>query len=613
MEAAARLHQAGRFAEAEKLYAEVLRTVRDAPRLLEKLAQLCYQQNKVPEAKDFLRRAFSQEPDNTRLMATLAQLCYEEHNLPESIELLRQACGQEPDNPEFRFNLGAMLDETGNLKEAVHHYRQVLQINPNHDLAYASLGTIYHRLLDYSAAIDCYGHALRIDSNNEKALIGLGVAEMCIGQSLEANERFRRALTIAPYSDQTAFLFNLHNLPDITDKEIFSAHIQWARMHTANITQICHEVRPARSTDAPIRVGYVSADFCYHSVANFIIPVLQAHDRSQVTSLCFSDVVRPDATTDRIRALAHYWHDISKLDNDQAAALIKEQNIDVLVDLAGHTSGNRLLLFARKPAPVQVSYLGYPDTTGLPAMDYRITDALADPAGVAEQRHTERLVRIAPCFLCYQPSDDAPAVAVLPAEQSGHVTFGSFNNLSKITEDTIALWAEILKRNSGATLVMKAKGLGDKKGRSLVYARFADQGITPERIACAGFIDGTRNHLQWYDRVDISLDTFPYNGTTTTLQSLWMGVPVVTLAGSRHAARVGGSLLSCIGLDYLIASSAEEYVALASRLAGDIAVLSGLRRSLRQRMSASPLMDKLTFTGNLERSYRKMLQNVTGA
>ncbi len=608
LNAAAQLHQAGRLAEAEKLYREVLHEVPAAPRLIEKLAEICYEQDKLAEAIDFLRTACDLEPDNTLMLSTLSQLCYMDKQLPEAIKFLRMASSKDPDNPDFHFSLGAMLDENGYSKEADGHYRQAIRLKPNYSVAYSNLGNNCLKYLDFSAALDCFREALRIDNTNEKAHYGLANALMFLGQGLEADQSYRRQLAIAPHSEQTGFLLNLHNLPHLTDQEIFAEHTNWARMQTANIVPIGQKLLRPHNQAAPVRVGYVSADFCAHAVANFIIPVLQAHDRARVTCFCFSNVAHPDAATERMRQMLDHWHDISKLNDDQAAALIKEQQIDVLVDLSGHTSDNRLLVFARQPAPVQVTYLGYADTTGLAAMDYRITDDFADPPGVADQLHTEKLVRIAPCFLCYQPVEEAPATGNPPARQSGHVTFGSFNDLSKITADIIAIWSEILKRNPGSKLLLKTKGLGDKLGRELLYAAFAAHGIAPERIECKGLVKGTSNHLEWYNRVDIALDTFPYHGTTTTCETLWMGVPVVTLAGTRHAARVGVSILTCVGLEDCIAKTPEEYIAVASRLAGDIEALSELRRGLRPRMAASPLMDKVAFVAKLESAYEKMLQ-----
>lgn len=605
---AAQLHHSGKLADAEKLYREVMGQVPDAPRLIEKLAQICYEQEKLAEAIDFLRMACELEPDNTQMLSTLSQLCYMQKQLPEAIKFLGMASSEEPDNPEFHFNLGALLDENDKHKDADNHYRQAIRLNPDYGIAYCNLGNNLLKYRDFSGALDCFRDALRIDDNNEKAHYGLGNVLGFVGRSLEADQSYRRQLAIAPQSEQTGFLLNLHNLSQITDQEIFEEHTKWARMKAADVVPLTQDFHRRQNSAVPIRVGYVSADFRAHAVANFIIPILQAHDRSRVTCFCFSNVAHPDVATERMRRLADHWHDIARLDDDQAAVLIKEQNIDVLVDLAGHTSDNRLMVFARRPAPVQVTYLGYADTTGLSAMDYRITDAQADPIGVADQRHTEKLVRLAPCFLCYQPVEEAPATAPPPLRQNGYVTFGSFNDLSKLNPDIIAVWAAILKRNPGSKLLLKTVSLDDKLGREFVYSSFGAHDIAPERLECQGLVKGTRNHLEWYNRVDIALDTFPYHGTTTTCETLWMGVPVVTLAGTRHAARVGVSILSCVGLEDCIAKTPEEYIAVASRLAGDIEALGELRRGLRPRMAASPLMDKAAFAAKLESAYEKMLQ-----
>jgi predicted O-linked N-acetylglucosamine transferase (SPINDLY family) len=305
---------------------------------------------------------------------------------------------------------------------------------------------------------------------------------------------------------------------------------------------------------------------------------------------------------------ADHWRNISGLDDDQVFRLIQQDSIDILVDLAGHTNRNRLRLLSRKPAPVQVSYLGYPGTTGLRAMDYRLTDAQADPEGASDRFYTEKLVRLEHGFLCYEPPAEPPIQEEMPAHRHGFVTFGSFNNLAKINDDVIHAWADILRRVPGAMLVLKARGLGDSSGRSTVLSGFRRYGISEERVECLGYMIGMDQHFDAYNRIDIALDTFPYNGTTTTCEALWMGVPVITFAGDRHVSRVGTSLLTTVGLTECIATGRDAYVDLATRRAGDLETLSGLRKGLRERMRHSPLMDATRFCRTLEGHYRKMLE-----
>ncbi|MCP4628069.1 MAG: glycosyltransferase, partial [bacterium] len=298
-----------------------------------------------------------------------------------------------------------------------------------------------------------------------------------------------------------------------------------------------------------LRIGYVSPDFCWHSVAYFIEPVIAAHNRNACEIYCYSAVKRPDDVTVRIKGAADVWRDIYEISNERVAEMVRADRIDILVDLTGHTAGNCLKVFARKPAPVQVTWIGYPNTTGLSSVDYRITDNYADPGDDDEQLYTEKLVRMPQTFLCYRPYDRFPDVGPLPSVHAGFVTFGSFNNLSKINMEVVALWAGILQKVSGSQLLLKSSQLEDRETKARFEQYFADYGITHDRLLFVGQDQDWVNHLDLYNRVDIALDPFPYNGTTTTCEALWMGVPVVALKGDRHSGRVGVSLLSNIGLE----------------------------------------------------------------
>jgi predicted O-linked N-acetylglucosamine transferase (SPINDLY family) len=361
-----------------------------------------------------------------------------------------------------------------------------------------------------------------------------------------------------------------------------------------------------RSPERRLKIGYVSSDFRQHSVAWFIEPVLAHHDRERFEIFCYANLFQEDAVTERLKAHADHWRKIYGLPDELAAQQIRADQIDILVDLNGHTAENRLLVFARKPAPVQVTWLGYPNTTGLSAMDYRLTDGFADPVGMTEPFHSETLIRLPECFSCYQPPRDAPAVSELPAKEKGYITFGSFNKLTKVTPEVMATWARILQAVPGSRLALQSAGLGEDAMQQMVREAFAGLGITPERLELHGHDRSQKTHLERYRNIDIGLDPFPYNGTTTTCDALWMGVPVVTLAGKVHAGRVGVSQMSNLGLTELIGQTPEEYVAIATRLATDRERLGALRKELRSRMTASPLMDAPRFTTNLEQAYRGM-------
>jgi protein O-GlcNAc transferase len=306
-----------------------------------------------------------------------------------------------------------------------------------------------------------------------------------------------------------------------------------------------------------------------------------------------------------LEGLAHHWRNIANLTDHQVEAMVRADGIDILVDLAGHTCGGRLRLFALKPAPVQVNWLGYPDTTGLDMMDYRFTDELADPAG-SDQFYAESLVRLPGCFTCYKPLADAPEVASLPALKNGYVTFGSFNNLPKMNAKVVALWAEVLEAVPNSRLFIKSPPLTDLATRERYYELFGQVGINRERLELIGHTATQSDHMDLYKCLDIGLDTFPYNGTTTTCEALWMGVPLVTLEGTRHAGRVGVSLLNAVGMPDFIAKNTSDYVALAANLSSDLPKLAKLRAELRGCLTVSQLCNGKSFASKVEDAYRQM-------
>jgi len=359
-----------------------------------------------------------------------------------------------------------------------------------------------------------------------------------------------------------------------------------------------------RSPDRRLRIGYVSPDFRRHSVNYFLEPILANHDHTQFEVFCYADELWPDATTERLKGLVDQWRNTAGMSFDGMARLIREDGIDVLIDLAGHTGYNRLPVFARKPAPVQITYLGYPDTTGLAAVDYRITDNVADPAEKTEALHSEKLIRLPTTAWCYRPPEESPDVHELPALSGNPVTFGTFNVLAKLNAVVLETWAKVLLATPGARLMLKNKSFRDPAIPRRLLQTFEKHGVAPERIVLLGPEEKYDNHLRLYHRLDVALDPFPYNGTTTTFEALWMGVPVVTLGGDVHVSRVGASLLGNVGLSRLVAQDSERYIEIAASLAADLPALNELRLGLRKRMQSGPLMDEAGFTRNIESAYR---------
>ncbi len=347
----------------------------------------------------------------------------------------------------------------------------------------------------------------------------------------------------------------------------------------------------------------MSANFRLHAVSFFIEPLVAAHDRQQFEIFLYSDVAAYDATTERYRAMDLQWRDIAGLPDEEVAQRIREDRIDILVDLAGHIGGNRLLTFAHKPAPVQVTYLGYQNTTGMSALDYRLTDAHADPPGQTDEYYSEQLIRLPGSFFCYQPPADAPDVNELPALSRGYVTFASLNHINKLTDEAFRAWARILKAVPDSRLLVLAYTAGELERH--IRQLMAGQGVEAERVE----VVDRRPHaeyMQLFAAADVALDTFPFNGHTTVCDALWMGVPSVMMEGDRYASRFGGSGLVTLGLQEWIARDADEYVAIAANMAGDLPRLAELRRTLRERLAASPLCDAAGFARKLEAAYRQM-------
>jgi predicted O-linked N-acetylglucosamine transferase (SPINDLY family) len=338
-----------------------------------------------------------------------------------------------------------------------------------------------------------------------------------------------------------------------------------------------------------------------------MLPLLQHHDHQQFEIFCYSNThVAPDDITSRFRSYADQWRAIAGMNDEQVAEQIRADAIDILVDLSGHTANHRLLVFARKPAPVQVSYLGYANTTGLTAIDFRLTDAFADPPGVTDRFNSEKLFRLSHTNWSFAEMEPSPPVESSPAIRQGHVTFGSFNNFSKVTDLMLQLWASILREVLGSHLLLKSSAFAVASVQDRLRKSFAAQGIDASRLIFRGMEKKHSNHLAVYGEMDIALDTFPYHGTTTTCDALWMGVPVITLAGETHVSRVGLSLLSNIGLPELIASSPDQYVQLAVDLANDQDRMQTLRQTMRARMLASPLMNAPRFARDVEEAFRQM-------
>jgi tetratricopeptide (TPR) repeat protein len=560
------------------------------------------------EATATLKSILDEDPRHAPALRRIAWMCHKAGDNAEAARMLARSLEREPDNPEAHYNLGLVLATLGRNKEAEASYRRGLALKPNSVDGQNNLGVLLESVGRYDEAEASYRSAIAIAPRMPHLHNNLGVLLKESGRLAESLAVHRHTVALDPRlpAGRSNLLYTLNYDETVSPQALYAEHVAWgnsegSRFPTAG-SRFANAPDPARR----LRIGYVSGDFRHHSVAFFFAPLLDAHDRTAVEVFLYTNDPRVDATTARLKARADHWVPIHQLSDELAAARIREDAIDLVVDLSGHTSHNRMMLFARKPAPIAVSWLGYPNTTGLPAIDYRLTDKVADPPGDADKLHSERLARLAPGFLCYQAPADAGPVAPLPALTAGHVTFGSFNNVAKLSPSTIALWARLLREVPDARLLLKASQFKDRGTRERIAAAFAAAGIGGDRLSVLPPQAATAEHLAAYARVDVALDPLPYNGTATTCEALWMGVPVVTLRGERHAARVGASILSAVGLDHLIAPTPDAYVATAAGLARDRDGLAALRANLRERMRASPLTDGAGFARAVEGAYRTM-------
>ena len=396
----------------------------------------------------------------------------------------------------------------------------------------------------------------------------------------------------------------MHFHPDYDAQAILAEHRRWEAQFAAPLARLILPHTNEASPDRRLKIGYVSPDFRDHVVGHNLLPLFREHDHRQFEIFCYADVIRADALTRRFQGHADVWRDVLGRTDDQVAQLVRADRIDILVDLTLHMANNRLLVFARKPAPVQVSFAGYPGSTGLSAIDYRLTDPYLDPPGDDDPDAAQEPLRLPDSFWCYDPLTDEPAVNSLPVQASGFVTFGCLNNFVKVNALVLALWARVLRAVDGSRLVMLAP---EGHFRSDTVERLEQQGIAAARVAFVSH-QPRRQYLELYHGIDLMLDTVPYNGHTTSLDALWMGVPVVTLVGGTTVGRAGLCQLTNLGLPELIAATPDEFVRIAVELAGDLPRLECLRASLRDRMRGSPLMDAPRFARGIEAAYRTLWQ-----
>lgn len=566
-----------------------------------------YRKGDLAEARETFGRVLKRHPDNDTALAYLGRIADRSGDLGAAERYFTSAIRGNDSRAEHYFALATVQQKLGRASEAVVNFERALELTPGFPGAHSNCAAACVALGELAKAESHCLAAIQSNPQDFMAHTNLGTVYQNRSEHDKAVECYRKALAIRPqYAHaHSNLLLCLNYGPARNPEEVFEEHKRWAARHADPLSSRSASASVDRSPRQRLRIGYISADFREHSVGYFIEPILASHNHRKFDIYCYSDVRKEDERTQRLRARASSWHPIQGLSDQDVAELVGRHKIDILVDLAGHTARNRLLVFARHPAPVQITYLGYPNTTGLSTIDYRLTDAVADPPG-SEGLYTEELVRLQPGFLCYLPSPAAPGPGPLPADQTGYVTFGSFNNFPKVTDEVLELWGQVLNRVERSRIVLKSRQLRDATVRRRVRDALTKWGIDHGRVELHGPIPSVSGHLALYGRIDIGLDTFPYNGTTTTCEALCMGVPVISLAGISHAGRVGMSILSQVGLPSLVARDKQHYLDLAAYLAGDRDRLRKLRAGLRPALLSSPLCDAAGFTRQLESTYRSL-------
>ena len=573
-----------------------------------------FEQGRLPEAEQVCLAIFRAEPRHAATFELMGSLRQQQGRYVDAEHCFRQALAIDPNHPEAVFNLGNLLMTLGRSAEALPYYQRSEALLPGHPMPGSNLGVALTDVGRHTEAIAAIRRALALQPEYYFARNNLAMFLSLTGKVAEAIPEYRRAIREAggyPNAEM-GLLLALNSLAEVTPEQLFEEHRSWGVRASSLLSAERSKPASDKTPDRVIRVGFVSGDFRDHAVATFLEPLLARLDRTRFFVAAFSDVRATDAVTARLRAHCDVWRPMYGAPDTAWAAQVAADRIDILVDLGGHTAGARLRAFARRPAPVQVSWLGYPNTTGLPEMDWRVTDAIADPIGEAEAIHTERLVRLPMGAWCFRPHADTPPVVLRVSDPAKPIVFGCFNVPRKFDDKQLRNWAGVLSAVPASRLLLKAEPFGDHGVRSSILDHLASAGIDPARVDFGSYLPTRAEHLAFYGQIDVALDTYPYGGTTTTCEALYMGVPVVTLAGRTHASRVGQSLLTRIGRPEWVARDGEDFVRIASGLAADRPGLARLRVSLRGEMERSPLMDEKGFAEGMGQAFEVMWKEWCG-
>jgi len=594
---------AGRHALAEHYFRQACLAEPANPALLHNHGEALRQLNQLQQAEQCFRKVIALNPGFAPAYTSLIQLVQAEHTASLQQRDPKRSAALTHEMAVLANNQGNAWLDVGQDAKAVTCYRQALAFDSRHASAWSNLGNVLRSSGLIGEAEDACRKAIALDPGLAPAWINLGNALAELGRYDEAPECYSQAQRLEPGFAEARRnrLFNTLYRPEFSPGQILAQHKAWGAHHPAPAAPVS-----AHTFGQPLRIGYLSPDFREHAMRHFLEPMLAHHDPAQVAVTCYSECPRSDDHTHRLMSYGHTWVFTHGLDDAALAQRIRQDGIDILIDCAGHTLGTRLDALASKPAAIMMSWLGYLGTTGLPAMDYRLTDEWVDPVGLTESQHTETLLRVPGGMLAYRAHYAAPDVAPAPVTHTGRVTFGSLNNVQKLNAVVIELWASVLQAVPEARLLLKSKIFADPFTRGRIVGLFEAFGIRPGRLDLRG---ASSDYLATYHEIDIALDTTPFGGGATTCDALWMGVPVITLSGERSAGRLTTSILNLLGRTEWVADSREAYIQIACSLAKDTERLARIRSELRQQMQTSRLCDEAGFTRRLEALYRQVAKH----
>jgi predicted O-linked N-acetylglucosamine transferase (SPINDLY family) len=595
----------GKLDEAAAAFRSAIRLEPNFAEFYSNLGVTFAEQGKLDEAVSSLMTALQLDAANARAHGNLGVALTRQGQLDGAIRHCQRAVELQPDNPDARNNLAAAQADAGLLDDALNNWSKAVELKPDYPDAFDGLGyvlTLKGRLDD---AVAAYERAIQLKPDYVAAHNNLGNAYKDRGELGQAMASFQRALDLK--ADDPTFrsnqLFLMHFDPAQDSQTIYAAHRQWNERYAAPLAPAIRPHLRDRTTQRRVRVGYVSPDLREHPIGRFLCPLLESHNREHFEVFCYSNVLAPDGLTAHLRAHTEHWRSIVGHTDDTVADLIRQDRIDILVDLSLHTGHNRLMVFARKPAPIQVTYLAYCSTSGMDAIDFRLSDPFFDPPDVDSSCYSEQTIRLPETYWCYKPFDEPTDVVQPPVIKNGYVTFGCFNNFCKVTRPMLETWCQLLHSLDGSRLILHAK---DGTHRARVRELLASRGVDPERLTFIGYVKAA-DYFQLYNHIDIALDTFPFNGGTTTCDALHMGVPVISMAGRTAVSRAGLSVLSNVGLAELVADTPEQLETITLGVAQDTTRLANLRSTLRDRLRQSPLMNPARFALGVESAYRRML------